>query len=482
MVVVGAGLGGLSAACHLVGAGYEVTVVERAGRPGGRAGRFERAGFGFDTGPVVLTMPDLLAATFAAAGVEMSDVVSLRSLDPAYRACFADGSTIRLRRGREAMAAEIREACGAGEEQAYRRFCDWLGELYRVEMPAFIDRNYDHPWDLLGSAGDLVRLLRMGALRKLGSVVDRYFADERLRRLFSFQAMYAGLAPHEALAIFAVITYMDSVRGVYFPAGGMAAVPDALAAAAEKAGAAFRYGSTVDRVLHDSSVRGVRLDDGEVIHADAVVVNADLPTAYAELLPDLTPPRPLRRATYSPSALVWHVGVRGAPPEGAAHHNIHFGRQWRSAFTTLLRDGAVMPDPSVLVTVPTLSEPALAPTGSSVLYVLEPVPNLYGRVDWGAYRRPARDRLAALVAGWGYPDDIVVEELVDPTDWQREGLGAGTPFSLAHRFFQSGPFRPANVDRRVHGLVFTGSGTGPGVGVPMVLISGRLAARRVEEL
>ncbi|MGH3096940.1 MAG: phytoene desaturase family protein [Streptosporangiales bacterium] len=482
VVVVGAGLGGLSAACHLAGAGHDVTVVERATRPGGRAGRLQRDGFTFDTGPAVLTMPDLLGRTLRAAGSEPADVLTLSQLDPAYRACFADGSTIRLRSGRQAMATEIRESCGAADERGYLRFCRWLDELYRMEMPAFIDRNYDRPWDLLDSTAALARLVRMGALRRLSHVVDRFFSDDRLRRLFSFQAMYAGLSPQQALAIFAVITYMDSVRGVYFPTGGMAAVPDALAAAAEKAGAAFRYGTTVERVVHDGSVRGVRLEGGELLTADAVVVNADLPTAYNELLPDLRPPGAVRRASYSPSALVWHVGVRGTPPPEAAHHNIHFGRQWGSAFRALLRDGTTMPDPSVLVTVPTLSDRALAPDGSSVLYVLEPIPNLRGRTDWDVHMQPARDRLAALVAGWGYPSEIVVEEIVGPSDWQRDGMAAGTPFSLAHRFFQSGPFRPSNVDRRVRGLVFVGSGTVPGVGVPMVLISGRLAAQRVEEL
>ncbi|MEQ7124373.1 phytoene desaturase family protein [Actinopolymorpha sp. B11F2] len=484
VVIVGAGLGGLSAACHLSGAGHRVTVVEQASGPGGRAARVTRDGFTFDTGPTVLTMPDLLEATFEAAGARMSDLLTLRPLDPSYRATFADGSTIRVRHGQEAMAAEIREQCGAAEAAGFVRFCRWLESLYRLEMPAFIDRNYDEVRDLARPLGPALRLFRLGALRKLEQAVSSYFRDDRLVRLFSFQSMYAGLAPQEALAVFAIITYMDTVRGVYFPEGGIGAVPVALAKAAEKAGAMFRYDTRVQQVLRNSAgrVRGVRLADGTELPADAVVVNADMPVAYRSLLPDLSTPPALRRARYSPSAFVWHAGVRGLPPAEAAHHNIHFGTQWQQSFRTLLKRGRRMPDPSVLVTVPSRTEPGLAPPDSSVLYVLEPVPNLTGRVDWTSERQEARDRLARLVDGWGYPSDVVVEETMDPTDWAQQGMAMGTPFSIAHTFLQSGPFRPPNVDRRMPGLVFAGSSTVPGVGVPMVLISGRLAAQRVEEL
>jgi phytoene desaturase len=485
VVIVGAGLGGLSAACHLAGAGLDVTVVEAADVPGGRAGLAERAGYRFDTGPTVLTMPDLVERCFHAAGVEMGDLLTLVPVDPMYRAVYADGSELRVRQGREAMADEVRRVCGPGEAAAFERFCDWLGRLYRVEMPHFIETNYDGPLDLVRPLGPALDLVRMGAFGRLGRAVARRFADERLRRIFSFQALYAGLAPYEALALYAVITYMDVVNGVVVPAGGMHALPQALAAAAANAGARLRYGAPVERILlaegATGPVQGVRLAGGEVVRADAVVCNTDLPVAYRTLLPGLPPPRAVRRGRYSPSAVVWHVGVRGDLPSGAAHHNIHFGRPWEGAFRSLLRDGRRMPDPSLLVSVPSVGEPSLAPEGGHVLYVLEPVPNLDGRIDWTTERARARDDLAAAVAGFGYPSDIEVEEVVDPLDWEARGMERGTPFALAHTFGQTGPFRPGNVHPAAPGLVFTGSGTVPGVGIPMVLVSGMLAARRVHE-
>ena len=279
---------------------------------------------------------------------------------------------------------------------------------------------------------------------------------------------------------------MDTVNGVFVPEGGVHAVPTALAAAVEKAGATFRYGARVDRiVLRDGTsgpVRGVRLADGESVEAPVVVANPDVPVVYRTLLPGTPPPRVVRRGSYSPSALVWHAGGAGSLPRGVEHHNIHFGGEWEGAFRALLRDGRRMPDPSTLVTVPSLHDPSMSPAGRHVLYVLEPVPNLDGAVDWTVERPRARDQLAERVRALGYDVEPEVEALVDPLDWEAQGMERGTPFALSHRFLQTGPFRPRNVERRAPGLVLVGSGTVPGVGVPMVLVSGELAARRVEAI
>ncbi|MDQ1395686.1 MAG: phytoene desaturase [Acidimicrobiaceae bacterium] len=489
VVIVGGGLGGLSAACHLIGRGHEVVVLERGDQPGGRAGLWETSGYRFDTGPTVLTMTGLLADVFRAAGADMADHLSLAPVDPMYRAHYADGTELRVRHGREAMTAEISDVCGPREAAAFGRFCDWLGRLYRLELPNFIDRNFDSPLDLARPLRPALDLVRLGGFRRLNAVVESYFDDPRLQQIFSFQAMYAGLSPFEALAIYCVITYMDSVQGVYFPDGGMHAVARGLASAAEKAGATLQYASEVERIVRHPGgvVTGVRLATGETVAADAVVVNADLPVAYRTLLPDLAPPRLARpgKGHYSPSCVVWLVGSSGAMPAGAAHHNIHFGGDWKGSFEALLRRGTRMADPSILVTAPTVSDPTLAPSGHTSLYVLEPVPNLDGRIDWQYERNRLRADLAERVERLGYPvavEQREVERFIDPVDWERMGMERGTPFALSHRFRQTGPFRPANVDPRAPGLVFVGSGTVPGVSVPMVLISGRLAADRVEEV
>ncbi len=488
VVVVGAGLGGLSAAAHISKRGHEVTIVEREPIPGGRAGMIRSNGFSLDNGPTVLTMPDLLEEAFDAAGANMADHVTIKPVDPMYRACYADGSTLLVKHGRDAMTEEIARFSNQKEADAFGRFSDWLEGLYTAEMRSYIDVNLDTPLDLIKPWRDGLAILKMGGFGKLDKKVASFFDDQRLQQIFSFQSMYAGLAPYEALAIYAVITYMDSVKGVFVPEGGMHQMAAGLAEAVEKAGVTIRYSSPVSEIVRfaNGSVRGVRLGSGgddELLEADVVVCNPDLPVAYRELLgDDVKAPRVARNGKYSPSCLLWVAGVKGLPPAEAAHHNIHFGQDWDGSFKALIKDGVRMPDPSILVTLHSLDDPTLAPDGCSSIYVLEPTPNLSGTIDWSRERDRIVDSLRDKVTSLGYPTDVVVEEVYDPQDWERMGMEQGTPFALAHTFFQTGPFRPNNVDKQIPGLVFTGSSTLPGVGVPMVLVSGKLAAQRVDEL
>jgi phytoene desaturase len=480
VVVVGAGLGGLSAALRLAGAGREVTVLEREPVPGGRAGRLELDGYRFDTGPTVLTMPELIADALDAVGERIEDWLDLDPVDPLYRAYYPDGSTLDVRSDADAMAAEIERVCGAAEAAGYRRFVDYVSALYRAEMRTFIDRNLDSPFGLVGT--DLLRLLRLRGLSRLAPTVGRYLKDPRTQRVFSFQAMYAGVSPHDALAIYAVIAYMDSVAGVFFPRGGMHAVPKALAGAAEKHGVRFRYGTEVARVeVVDGRARAVVTADGERIEADVVVLNPDLPVAYRDLLPPDAAPRRLAKLRYSPSCVLLHVGSSAAYSK-IAHHNIHFGRAWRRTFDEIIRDGQLMSDPSLLVTNPSGSDPALAPPGKQTYYVLAPTPNLTADIDWASTGPRYRDELVATLEARGYTGfgaGIEVERLVTPADWAASGLAAGAPFAAAHTITQTGPFRFPTLPRAFENVVFTGSGTQPGVGVPMVLLSGRLAAERI---
>jgi phytoene desaturase len=471
VIVVGAGLGGLACALHLAAAGRQVTVIERESVPGGRAGRLSMDGYEFDTGPTVLTMPELIEEPLAAVGEKLSDWLELTSLDPAYRAYYPDGSTLDVRTDTVAMAAEIAKVCGPREADGYLRFVDFARELWRLERDNFIDRNLDTPLDLVNLS--LLKLLGMGGFRRLQPKINKFFRDPRTQRIFSFQAMYAGLAPQDALAIYAVIAYLDSVAGVYYPKGGMHAVPVALAGAAAKHGVTFRYDTTVASVsVAHGRADGVILSDGTRIPADTVVLNPDLPIAYQDILD--APVR--RKLDYSPSCVVLHIGST-ATYSKIAHHNIHFGRSWKGTFDEVIHQGLLMSDPSLLVTNPPSEK-------GQTYYVLAPTPNLeVAPLDWrGGLGQRYADEIMGVLEQRGYigfRDGVEVLEVITPADWADQGMAAGTPFAAAHTFTQTGPFRPGNLHRRLPNVVFTGSGTQPGVGVPMVLISGKLAAARI---
>ena len=478
VVVVGAGLAGLSAALRLAGAGRKVTVLERESVPGGRNGLLNKDGYAFDTGPSVLTMPSLINDAFNCVGEDMKDWLELTPLTPLYRAFYADGSQLDVHANTAEMEAEIAKHISSEEAAGYRRYVDFVTKLYKYEMNDFIDRNIDSPLNLL--TPNLARLIALGGFRRLSPKVNQFMKDPRLQKVYSFQAMYAGVSPQQALAIYAVIAYMDSVNGVFFPKGGMHAVPRALAAAAEKHGVVFKYNTTVTNVeVSNGRAKAVITESGERYECDAVILNPDLPVAYRELLGKT--PVSIKRLKYSPSCVTLLIGS-SKKYDFTAHHNIHFGHSWDGVFDELIKKKQLMSDPSILVTIPTHDDPNLAPPGKHSYYVLFPTPNLDSNIDWTKQAGPYRDQMIKTIEERGYTgfgDSIETEVMTTPLDWKNQGMEMGAPFASAHTFFQTGPFRPRNMAQGIENVVFAGSGTQPGVGVPMVLISGRLAAERI---
>lgn len=478
VVIVGAGLGGLSAALRLAGAGRKVTVVERESVPGGRNGLLQRDGYSFDTGPSVLTMPSLIQDALSCVGEDLKDWLDLVPVDPLYRAFYHDGTSLDVHADTKRMQDEIATKIGASEALGYGKYVDFVTKLYKYEMNDFIDRNIDSPFNLL--TPNLAKLVALGGFRHLAPKVGQFLKDPRTQKVYSFQAMYAGVSPQQALAIYAVIAYMDSVNGVFFPKGGMHAVPRALAGAAEKHGVTFKYNTTVTSVEHSNGrATAVLTEGGERITCDALILNPDLPVAYRDLLGKT--PRQVKNLKYSPSCVTLLVGTK-KKYDHLTHHNIHFGESWDQVFDELIKKKTLMTDPSLLVTVPTYDDPSLAPEGRSSYYILFPTPNLDADIDWKIEGPRYRNEMLRVMEARGYEgfaDSIEVEQLTTPLDWQEQGMERGAPFASAHTFFQTGPFRPRNLAAGFENVVFAGSGTQPGVGVPMVLISGRLAAERI---
>ncbi|MFC9789989.1 phytoene desaturase family protein [Rhodococcus sp. NPDC127528] len=497
VVVVGAGLSGLAAALHLRGCGRAVTLLERDDTVGGRVGVHSGPGYEIDSGATVLTMPELVAEALAAVGADFATVeppLRLRPLAPAYHARFADGTALGVHSDPDAMAAEVARVFGTAEAARYRGLRAWLARLYAAEFDRFIDANFDSALDLVNSRSalaDVSTLVRIGGFGRLGPKVARFVRDPRLQRVFTFQSLYAGTSPAKALGIYGVIAHMDTSLGVYFPVGGMRTIAQAMANAFTAAGGVLRLGTEVTRIEYDGDrARRVHTADGSNVEVDAVVLTADLGGAQSLLPSRRRPRRPVR---HSPSAVVAHGTI---PVEvtrrwsGSGHHTIDFGAEWERTFTEITARrgrGRLMSDPSLLLTRPACTDESLLLTrdGQShePLSILAPCPNLHSApLDWPALGGPYVRELLAELERRGYTgiaEHFRVDLVDTPQTWADRGMSAGTPFAAAHTFAQTGPFRRGNLDTGAANVVLAGCGTTPGVGVPTVLVSGKLAAQRI---
>lgn len=494
VVVVGAGLAGLSAALHLRGDGREVVVLERDQMVGGRVGTHTGPGYEIDSGATVLTMPELIADALNAVGADFTSVdppLRIHPMAPAYHARFADGSGLDVFSDPERMVAEVTRVCGRDEARRYLRLRRWLANVFDAEFARFMNANFDSPLDLVGSATsvrDLLRLVRLGGFGRLGAQVNRRVTDPRLRRIFTFQALYAGVAPARALAVYAAIAHMDTSLGVFSVDGGMRSVARGLADALVTAGGTVRLGADVDGLEFDGRrVVAVRTVGGDRYPCDAVVLTPDLPVV------DTLLPRPRHRRTVaSPSAVVLHGTIPTATSAewGSHHHTIDFGAAWESTFAEITARrgrGRLMRDPSLLITRPGRSDPDLLLTRDGAehepLSVLAPCPNLDSApYDWQALGVPYAAELCGVLERRGYGGITAgfrIDRVDTPRTWLDQGMLDGSPFGGAHLFRQTGPFRRRNLDPKYPNVVLAGSGTVPGVGVPTVLLSGRLAAERL---
>ncbi|WP_132991568.1 phytoene desaturase family protein [Gordonia zhaorongruii] len=492
VAVVGAGLAGLTAAAHLRATGADVTVFESSAAPGGLVRTETIDGHRFDTGATVLTMPELIVDTLGALGISAADArerLALRPVDPSYVMNYADGTSLSVPHDAAQIPAAVESAFGADSAHGVVELLAWLRNVYDAEYDVFIDRNYRGLADLTDTRTRraAAELTRLGALGGLTGAVSRFVADERLQRAFTFQALYAGVPPHRARAIYAIIADMDIGRGVSAPAGGMGRLGDVLAAALTDAGVRIEYQAPVRALRRgsDGSVTTVVTDTGDGVDVDAVIATTER-DATAALLGS---GRRMRTLQYSPSAVVVH----GLVPEGmtsrwrSGHHTVDFGAAWTQTFAEITgRDGRVMTDGSFLITRSAVADrETFVADGLESVSVLAPTPNLISAdLAWGELAGPYTAEVLRTLTGRGYPgmDELRISRIDHPRTWLRDGLPAGTPFSVAHSVRQTGPLRTANVWPSVPNLFLAGSATVPGVGIPPVVVSGGLAAARVAEL
>ncbi len=481
-VVVGAGVGGLAAAARLARQGFDVQLFEKTGGPGGRCNRMQVDGFTWDLGPTIVLMPEVFQETFTALGRRMEDYLTLMRCDPNYRIHYRDGSAITFTSELCAMGREL-ERVEPGSYQRYLAFLAQGRTQYRTGLDHLVGRNYAGVSDYF-MPSVLKRVLEVRAHRRMYADVSRFFQDERLRAAMTFQTMYLGVSPFAAPAVFGLLPFTELGVGVWFPQGGLYAIPLALEKVAREEGVRLHYDAPVQRILTEGRrATGVRLESGEEVKADVVLCNADLPYAYEKLLdPSVTRLKRADKLRYTSSGYMLYLGMRRRY-EGLLHHNVVFGRDYKGSFDDIFERFRVPEDPSFYVNAPAHTDASLAPPGKDALYVLVPVPHQHPGLDWKVEGPRVRAKVFQRLAELGYPElerDIEVERVVTPDDWATSfTLAKGSAFGLAQNFFQIGPFRPSNQDPRVKNLFFVGASTQPGTGLPTVLISARLVVERM---
>ena len=503
-VVIGGGIAGLATAALLAVEGHEVTVLEARGDVGGRAGSWESDGFRFDTGPSWYLMPEVFDHFFRLVGTTADAELDLIKLDPAYRvyrepaSSGAAGESVDVRSGR-AEASALFESLEPGAGEKLATYLDSAGNAYDLAVSRFLYDTYETTAGLRDPAL-LKRLPQLLPLltTTLARFVDQRFREPMLRQILEYPSVFLGGSPYGVPSLYHLMSHLDLDDRVLYPRGGFTEVIRAVERVARRHGVTIRTDAEVSAIVTADDAgpvraTGVRLQDGEVIHADLVVSAAGLHHTETALLPrelKTYPEEWWTRKQPSPGALLLLLGVEGELPE-LAHHTLMFVDRWKANFEAIFGADAHIPDPaSIYICRPSATDETVAPAGHENLFVLVPIPAdpSLGRGgiegDGDPRIEAAADQVIAQISEWaGIPDladRIVVRRTITPGDFLHDlHAWRGNSLGLAHTLNQSAVFRPRNASKKVRGLVYAGASTLPGIGLPMCLISAELVLKRL---
>lgn len=478
VVVIGAGLGGLSAALRLLAAGMDVTVVEREPTPGGRAGQIREAGFTFDTGPSLITMPEVIDDLFRVAGTTTGAQLRMHALDPFYRIAWEGENRSFLFGGdRDEMIRQITQF-SAEDAAQYDSFLESSRHIHEQAILGAGRRPFLRLQDFMGLVPAMARL---GALRSVDGFVGRFFRDPHIRQAFGFHPLYIGGDPFRVPAVYAALAYLQIAGGVWYAEGGVYALVQRMAALLESGGT-LRLGCRVRSIVDDGSrVRGVLTEDGETLPADIVISNADVVATQRDLLDR----RPLRTPSLTMSCYLLYIGCNRKFPQ-LHHHTLLVGQDYQGFIRAVTRSGELPNSVSLYVHTPSRTEPSMAPPGGESIAVLLPVPNLRSQVYWTHEEPEVRERVLHALESpkglglSGLRDSIVLERSWTPLDFQnRLGAVDGNAFGPEPLLRQSAYFRQPNRDRSLRGMYYVGAGTHPGAGIPGVLLTAEVTSNLI---
>ncbi len=487
-LVIGAGFGGIAAALRMRARGHKVTLIERLDAIGGRAQAFEQGGFRHDAGPTVITAPFLFDELFALFDEKRKDHLDFRPLDPWYRFYFHEGSEFDYRPSLEDTHAEIARF-SPEDMKNYDRLISTSKDIFDIGFSELADRPFTRFGAMLKQ---IPQLLRLKSYMTVAQLVNSHIKHPLLRQAFSIHPLLVGGNPFDTTSIYALIHYLERKWGVYFCMGGTGKLVAELENLMRRQGIEILLNTDVREIMvsHDSSnkVTGVITQDGTQISADRIICNGDPPTIYAEMLPAHKGKRkkalPDKVTRYSMGLYVLFFGTKKTYPN-IAHHTIWMGKRYKKLLHDIFNRKILADDFSLYVHRPTATDASFAPEGCDSFYVLCPVPNLQGNVDWEQEGPALQQRIVAALDKTimpGLTEHIVEDFYMTPEDFKtryRSMHGAG--FSIAPNFTQSAWFRYHNRDPHLSNLYFSAAGAHPGAGMPGVLCSAKVVDRLVGE-
>jgi phytoene desaturase len=490
VAVIGGGLAGLASACTLAARGHRVVLFEKNDWLGGKAAEFEQDGFRFDMGPTILTVPRVLERIFAEAGVRMADRLDLRRLDPQWRCFFDDGSMLDLRQDVSEMSESLR-AYAPGTENGYADFIGMSAKLHEVSEKFFFWRSVEDITDTLDLKKNMdldtlrdVLSLRMGTT--VAGQIRKRVKDPRVAQMLDHFVQYVGSSPYASPAVLCSIAHMQTNDGVWYPMGGTRAVPVALEKLGRELGVEYRTGTGIAKIHAPAGhVEAVQTESGEMIKVSAAISNMDSVRTYRELVGGAPAKTFAKRWKREPacSGVVLYLGLDRAY-DHLAHHDFVFSKNPEEEFDYIYRRGEPAPDPTCYIAAPARTEPGVAPPGGEALYILVHTPYLRPHHDWTkmlpAYRKIIFDKLARTAGLTDLKSRIKVERILTPQDiHERYRVLNGAIYGLVSHGRLFGAFKPGNRSRDLPGLYLAGGAAHPGPGMPMVLMSGWIAADAV---
>ncbi|MEQ1621435.1 MAG: phytoene desaturase family protein [Methylococcales bacterium] len=483
VVVIGAGLGGLSAAISLATEGFSVDLLEKNDKVGGKLNILEKDGFTFDLGPSILTMPHIFQALFERAGKNMADYINIQTVEPHWRNFFEDGSTLDLSSDPERMKQEL-DKLGPNTAKEFDEFLAYSKKLCEITEQGYFAHGLDSFWDLLKHYGPVRSLLEFDVFRSMDQGVRRFIKDPKLVDVLNYFIKYVGSSPYDAPALMNLLPYIQFGYGLWYVKGGMYGIAEGLQKLAEELGVNIRVNSEVAEIQqHDRRATGVRLLDGSVIAADIVVSNMEVIPAYKKLLNNEKETQRLQRFEPSCSGLVLHLGVDTIYPQ-LAHHNFFYSDHPHEHFNAVFHNNKLSDDPTIYLVAPVKSDPTQAPPGCEIIKILPHIPHLNPDQPLTAEDYAAlRERVLIKLERMGLTDlrkHIVCEEYWTPIDIeQRYYSNQGSIYGVVADRFKNLGFKIPQRSKDISNLYFVGGSVNPGGGMPMVTLSGQLVRDKI---